>query len=67
MATESKLSPDQLQTVRVISEIQEESKQFGLEEVTIDGVVHSVYVGQGKTLERQSNMVIQAKRRAVRK
>jgi len=61
MATESKLSPDQLQTVRVISEIQEESKQFGLEEVTIDGVVHSVYVGQGKTLERQSNMVTRLK------
>ena len=61
MATESKLSPDQLQTVRVISEIQEESKRFGLEEVTIDGVVHSVYVGQGKTLERQSNMVTRLK------
>ena len=61
MATESKLSPDQLQTVRVISEIQEESKKFGLEEVTIDGVVHSVYVGQGKTLERQSNMVTRLK------
>ena len=61
MATESELSPDQKQTIKVISEIQEESKQFGLEEVTIDGVVHSVYAGQGKTLERQSNMVTRLK------
>ena len=61
MATESELSPDQKQTIKVISEIQEESKEFGLEEVTIDGVVHSVYVGQGKTLERQSNMVTRLK------
>tara|TARA_R110000796_G_scaffold1671_8_gene6872 strand:- start:1920 stop:7874 length:5955 start_codon:yes stop_codon:yes gene_type:complete len=57
MATENEPSPEQKNTIKVISEIQEESNDFKIDEVTINGVVNSVYVGQGKTLERQSNMV----------